>query len=60
MNSLALAAWINYKEAWQMALDFNQTSEVRREWERRRDEMEAACLLALDLTPTGCCARIPQ
>lgn len=30
-----------YKEAWQMALDLNQSAESRREWERKRDEAKA-------------------
>jgi len=31
----AQEAW---KEAWQMALDHNQPSDVRREWETKRDD----------------------
>lgn len=41
----------NHKEAWQMALDLNQSSDVRREWEAKRDAASAEMLRLAYLLP---------
>jgi hypothetical protein len=54
MSDVLYKYWNAYKrateahqEAWQMALDFNQPADVRREWEKKRDQAATLCTLLL-------------